>query len=155
VPSNSVPAGIAPPPAVVVLGVGIGLRPSTATTGHYYSADAAGFNLLSRKRQNIASSVGRIEETSDGMLAPQPCQRCRTWQPGRFASSLTTPFVCRIYTAAAWTRILTRGNDKAGTACSCCRFAGRLCSLVERHPANALLLNKSPLTGCVRRGIWR
>jgi hypothetical protein len=86
--------------------------------GKWYSKSLDDFALLSLPQQRKYSHIGRIEETSAGMIATVPCARC-----------IQKNYICKVYTSAAQ-QAHSSGMKQAGSACSRCRYNGVACSPV-------------------------
>lgn len=83
----------------------------------YWSVSPSAWSRLSQARQEVLSHVGRINETSEGVQAPDgDCSRCA--QSGA---------ECMVYRSEA--RIATSGDQML--SCSRCRFRGLVCSRGE------------------------
>ena len=83
----------------------------------YWSVSPSAWSRLSQARQEVLSHVGRINETAEGVQAPDgDCFRCA--QSGA---------ECMVYRSEA--RIATSGDQIL--SCSRCRFRGLGCSLGE------------------------
>lgn len=83
----------------------------------YWSVSPSAWSRLSQARQEVLSHVGRINETAEGVQAPDgDCSRCA--QSGA---------ECMVYRSEA--RIVTSGDQVL--CCSRCRFRGLVCSRRE------------------------
>lgn len=83
----------------------------------YWSVSPSAWSRLSQARQEVLTHVGRINETSEGVQAPDgDCSRCA--QSGA---------ECMVYRLEA--RIGTSGDQVL--SCSRCRFRGLVCSRGE------------------------
>jgi hypothetical protein len=93
--------------------------------GKWYSKSLDDFALMSLPQQRKYSHIGRIEETSAGMVATVPCARC-----------IQKNYICKVYTSAAQQAHST-GMQQAGSACSRCRYNGAACSPVGQVSTKA------------------
>jgi hypothetical protein len=84
----------------------------------YWSISATAWLHTTNTRRTILSNVGRINETSEGEEAPYgDCRAC-----SRSGAE------CMVYREG----FCDQGGDKAGQACSRCRFRGLKCSFDTR-----------------------